>query len=95
MSTATGSLMTIAAGNGFYYTTSTDEVTEKHYGIVVIDDTTLTTWEDSEGTDLLAKFNITGVELTSDFPPLIIPGGLSSTSIQADTTNGGICLLRA
>jgi hypothetical protein len=87
--------MTISAGNGFYYTTANTAVTEKHYGIVVVGDTVLTAWTDSEGTDLLAKFNITGVTLTSDFPPLIIPGGLASTNIRAASTNGGICLLRA
>ena len=89
----TGSLMTISAGNGWYYSTSTDAITEKHYGLVVIGDTIITSWTDDEGTDLLAKFNLSGVTLTSDFPPLIIPSNRSSSSITC-STNGGICLLR-
>ena len=93
--------MTISAGNGWYYVapTTLTEVTERHQGLVVTGDTILTSWtgktaDGKESVDLLAKFNISGVTLTTDFPPLIIPGDLYSESVRAQTTNGGFCLLR-
>lgn len=98
----TGALMTISTAGGWYYVApaTTTEVTEKHSGLVVTGDTVLTSWtatnaSGTESVDLLAKFNIAGVTLTTDFPPLIIPSGLYSVSVRAQTTNGGFCLLRA
>lgn len=89
--------MTTGVGNGFYYSTSTSEITEKHYGLVVTGDCVISSWTATDGADsvdLLAKFNLSGVTITTDFPPLIIPGGLASESITL-STNGGVCLLRA
>ena len=92
-----GSLTTISASNGWYYTKVNTAVTEPHYGVVVIDDTVISAWTAVDGSDtidLVAKFNISGVTLTKDFPPLIIPSNLKSVSFSAETTNGGVCLLR-
>jgi len=93
----TGSLMTIATAGGWYYSTDTSEITETHSGLVVTGDCEISEWTATDGAksvDLVAKFNISGVTLTTDFPPLIIPSGLTSSSITF-TTNGGVCLLRA
>jgi hypothetical protein len=92
-----GNLTTIAADNGWYYTTANTEVTEEHNGVVVVGDTIISAWTVIDGAqtiDLVEKFNISGVTLTSDFPPLIIPGNMTSVSFRAAATNGGVCLLR-
>jgi hypothetical protein len=91
-----GSLMTISAGNGFHYSTSTSEITEKHVGVVVVGDSVISAWTAVDGAktvNLLTRFNLATVTITSDFPPLIIPGNMTSSSITF-STNGGVCLLR-
>jgi len=95
----TGSLMTISTAGGWYYSTCTSEITERHQGLVVTGDCEVSAWtaknaSGTESVDLVAKFNISGVTLTTGFPPLVIPAGLYSESITF-TTNGGACLLRA
>ena len=92
-----GSLMTISASNGWYYTTSNAAITEPHVGVVIVGDTVISAWTAVDGhetVDLVAKFNISGVTLTKDFPPLIIPSNLKSINFRAAATNGGVCLLR-
>ena len=92
-----GSLTTISASNGWYYTTVNTAVTEKHSGVVIVGDTIISAWTATDGHstfDLVAKFNISGVTLNKDFPPLIIPSNMQSINFRADTTNGGVCLLR-
>jgi len=98
MSGITGSLQTVSASNGWYYTASTSEITVRHNGLVVVGDSVITTWtakkaSGDETMDLVAYFNIGSLTLTTDFPPLIIPDGFYSESITIGT-NGGVCLLR-
>jgi len=92
-----GSLTTISASNGWWYTALKTEVTEKHVGVVIVGDTVISAWTATDGhetVDLVEKFNISGITLTKDFPALIIPGNLISESFRAAATNGGVCLLR-
>ena len=90
----TESSLIAAYAGGFVYTTSNAAITTEHAGVKVVGNSVISAWTDSDGNDLVAKFGISGVTLTSAFPPLIIPGGLKSTSIRLAATNGGICLIK-
>jgi hypothetical protein len=94
MGAPTDSLNTLSYSTGFVYTTSTAAITTEHRGVKVVGNSTISSWTDSEGNDLLAKFGLGAVVITSEFPPLVIPAGLKSTSIQF-SLNGGVCLIKA
>ena len=89
----TGNLQIIAASNGWEYSTSTSEITTKHRGIVVVGDCVISSWTVTDGAqtiDLVDKFGIDGVTITTDFPALMLWGDYVSESITF-STNGGVC----
>lgn len=84
--------MTLIAGNGMLLEDGTSVNTNKHYGIVVRQSTVVASWTDSEGNNLLTKFGIAGKTLLVTDPALIIPGNLSSSSVQL--ASGSVWLLK-
>lgn len=75
------------------YLTGTTANTTSFYGILPREDVTITAWTDEDGTDLLAKFGISGVTLLATDPALIIPAGKVNGSLTLGAT-GSVWLLK-
>jgi len=92
MAGPTRNLGRLLAGEGALLINDTSAHTDKGYGIAVREDTVVSAWTDDEGNDLVAKFGISAVTLTTDDLALVIPGGLSNGSLTL--ASGSVWLLR-
>jgi hypothetical protein len=95
MAGTTGSLQ-ILTGMSMVLENTTSENVTKHSGVVVRETSRIATWtatndNTNEEVDLVAKFDIAATDLLVTDPALLIPDGLTSSSITL--TSGSVWLL--
>lgn len=76
------------AANGWKLEDGAGANTTPAVGLVIVADTVIAAWTDTDGVDLVAYFGISGKTITDKYPPLIIPGGKKSASFQL--TSGAV-----
>lgn len=88
----------LLAGSGWYRATTGTVSTIRHNGIVIVGNTTIAAWtivdSNSVTHDLAAYFNVKSVQITTDYPALIIPEAWLNGAIGSITFTGTIVLLR-
>ena len=77
--------------NGLILEAGTGANTTKHYGIVIREDTVIAAWEDEDGVDLVAEFEIGSVTVKVTDPPIMIPRNKKGVTITL--TSGSIWLM--
>ena len=59
-----------------------DEHTFAFRAIIIREDTVIEEWEDQDGLDLVAYYDISGVTLSVTDPILMVPGGLKNGKFE-------------